>query len=317
MNPIVLSFYWNITKKTVAKFFEDDIFTHAAALAYYTALSLAPMLLVIIYTATQFYSKAEVENALYGEIGKLVGTDAAIEISKALENFEVFSPSIWATILGVGLLVFTATTVFITMQNALNKIFKVKPKAVGLGILKLIRDRLLSFSVLVGIAFIMLVSLSVNAVITALSERLENVIGGVSLLLTQIASFILPLLIITLLFAMIFKFLPDAKVDWRDTWIGAGVTAVLFSIGRYLIGFYIGNSNVAGLYDTAGSIMVIMVWVFYASLIVLFGAVFTYVYADSMNSGIKPSDYAVRVEVKEVVTAEGKEAEVDQEEKMK
>ena len=307
MNPVALSFYWNITKRTVTKFFDDDVMTHAAALAYYTTLSLAPMLLVIIFTATQFYSRAEVENALFGEIGTLVGQDAATEISKALENFEVFSPSIWATIMGIGLLVFTATTVFITMQNALNKIFKVKPKPQGMGILKMVRDRFLSFSVLIGIAFIMLVSLSVNAVISTLSSQLEALLGGVSLLLTQITSLILPLIIITILFAMIFKFLPDAKIHWRDTWIGAGVTAVLFTIGRYLIGIYIGNSDVAGLYDTAGSIMVVMVWVFYASIIFLFGAAFTYVYADSMNTTIQPSDYAVRVVQKEVITEEGKE----------
>lgn len=308
MNPVALSFYWNLLKKTISKFIDDDVMTHAAALAYYTTLSLAPMLLVIIFTATQFYSKAEVEATLYGEIGKLVGPEAAAEISKALENFQVFSPSIWATIFGIGILIFTATTVFITMQNALNKIFKVKAKPTGFGFLKLVRDRFLSFSILIGIAFIMLVSLSVNAVISALSSQLENMIGGVSLLLTEITSIVLPLVIITVLFAMIFKILPDAKIEWRDTWIGAGVTAVLFSIGRYLIGFYIGNSNVAGLYDTAGSIMVVMVWVFYASILVLMGAVFTYVYADAMNTSIKPSDYAVRVEQKEIITAEGKEA---------
>lgn len=307
MNPVALSFYWNLVKQTISKFLDDDVMTHAAALAYYTTLSLAPMLLVIIFTATQFYSKAEVEAALFGEIGTLVGQDAAMEISKALENFEVFSPSIWATVLGIGILVFTATTVFITMQNALNTIFKVKAKPRGMGILKLIKDRFLSFSILIGIAFIMLVSLSVNAVITALSSQLENLMGGVSLVFTQLTSIILPLIIITILFAMIFKILPDAKIQWRDTWIGASVTAVLFSVGRYLIGFYIGNSNVAGLYDTAGSIMVVMVWVFYASIIVLLGAVFTYVYADAMNTTIKPSDYAVRIEQREVVLEEGKE----------
>lgn len=307
MNPVALSFYWNILKKTVTKFLEDDVMTHAAALAYYTVLSLAPMLLVIIFTATQFYSKEQVEATLFGEISLLVGQEAASEISTALDNFQVFSPSIWATVLGIGILVFTATTVFITMQNALNKIFHVKPKPAGMGILKLIKDRFLSFSILIGIAFIMLVSLSVNAVISAFSKRLEELLGGVSLVLTEITALILPLVIITILFAMIFKILPDARMAWRDTWIGAGVTAVLFTIGRYLIGIYIGNSNVADLYDTAGSIMVVMVWVFYASIIVLFGAVFTYVYADAMSSGIKPSDYAVRVVQKEVVMEEGKQ----------
>lgn len=302
-----LAFYWKITKRTINKFLDDDIFTYAAALAYYTTLSLTPMLLVIIFTATRFYSEAEIKAVLYGEIGKLVGQDAATEISKSLDSFQVFSPSIWTTIMGIGVLVFTATTVFITMQDALNRVFKVKPKPKGIGILKLIKDRVLSLSILVGIAFIMLVSLAINAVIAALSKELENLIGGISMLLTQISSIVLPLLIIILLFTMIFKILPDAKVQWRDTWVGAGVTAILFSIGRYLIGIYIRSSNIGGLYDTAGSIMIIMVWVFYASIIVLFGAVFTYVFADEMNTTIEPSDYAVRVEQKEIIMKKGKQ----------
>jgi len=302
-----LKFYWKIIKRTVSKFIDDNVFTQAAALAYYTTLSLAPMLLVIIFTATQFYSRAEIEALLYGQIGELLGQDAAMEISKSLDNFEVFSPSIWATVSGIGVLLFTSTTVFITMQDALNKIFKVKPKPKGMGILKLVKDRVLSFSILVGIAFIMLVSLTVNAVISALSTELESLIGGISMLLTKVTSLVLPLVVITLLFAMIFKVLPDARVQWRDTWVGAGVTAVLFSIGRYFIGIYIKNGNVGGLYDTAGSIMIVMVWVFYASIIVFFGAVFTYVFADEMNTTIKPSDYAVRVEQKEIITEKGKQ----------
>ena len=143
----------------------------------------------------------------------------------------------------------------------------------------------------------------VNAVITAISGNLEEIIGGISLLLTQIASAVIPLIVITLLFAMIFKFLPDADIKWKNTWVGAIVTAILFSVGRYLIGFYIGNSDIAGIYDTAGSIVVVMVWVFYTSIIFFFGSVFTYIYADAMDDQIEPSDYAVRVKKTEVANS--------------
>lgn len=300
INPLALNFFFTILKESITKFLEDDLMTQAAALAYYTIFSLPPMLLIILFTATRFYDEITVKAAIFGEIEELIGHSSAEQLALTIDKLGFYDSSFWAASVGIGTLIFTSTTVFVTMQNALNQTFKVKAKPKGYGILKMIKDRVLSFSILIGIAFILLVSLTINALISTFSNYLENAIGGLSMTLTAITSLILPLIIITFLFAMIFKYLPDAKVKWKDTWAGAFFTAICFTIGKYLIGFYIGNSQTANLYEAAGSIMVIMVWVFFASIIFLFGAVFTFVYAKFMSGGIRPADYAVKVIQKEV-----------------
>lgn len=295
MRMLALSFLITLLKDTVTKFLEDDLMTHAAALAYYTIFSLPPMLLVILFTATQFYDEVQVKAAIFGEIEDLIGLKSATQLADTIDKLGVYDTTSWTAIIGVATLIFTATTVFVTMQNALNTIFQVKAKPSGWGILKLVRDRVLSFTFLIGLAFILLVSLTINALISAFSQQLESLLGGVSTILTGLISLILPLVIITVLFAMIFKYLPDAKLKWEDTWVGAIFTAILFSGGKYLIGFYIGNSQTANLYDAAGSVMVIMVWVFFAAAIFLFGAVFTCVHAKYMEGKVAPTDYAVKV----------------------
>ena len=300
-----LRIYWKVLVESFSKFSEDDIFTHAAALSYYTVFSLPPMLLIILFTTTRFYDETSVKELLFSQIGDLVGKDGARQLLATIEKLNIFEPTIWATILGIAVLIFTATTVFITMQNALNIIFRVKPKPEGWGIFKMIKDRILSFTILIGVAFILLVSLVVNALLEALNNQLYTMVGTLSFVLNFFTSIVLPFFIITLLFAMIFKFLPDAKLDWSNTWFGATLTSALFVIGKYLISFYIGNSNVAGLYDAAGSIMVIMVWVFYASIIVLYGAVFTYTYNRLQGERMKAEDFAVKVEFKEIEKKDG------------
>lgn len=296
-----MKFYWQVFKKSLTKFSEDDIFIQAAALSYYTIFSLPPMLLIILYTTTSFYDEATVKEALFSQIGDMVGQDGARQLLLTIEKLQIFEPTIWATILGGAILVFTATTVFITMQNALNKIFRVKAKPnTGLGILKMVKDRALSFALLIGIAFILLVSLAINALLESFGEYLNSLFGDASIIINFFTAILLPFFIITLLFALMFKFLPDAKLEWKDTWLGAVLTSVLFVIGKYLISFYIGNSNVAGLYDAAGSIMVIMVWVFYASIIVLYGAVLTYVHTQAQGDRMPATDYAIKVEYKEI-----------------
>lgn len=295
MRILALSFLITLLKDAVTKFFEDDLMTHAAALAYYTIFSLPPMLLVILFTATQFYDEVQVKAAIFGEIENLIGLKSANQLANTIDKLGVYDTNSWTAIVGIATLLFTATTVFVTMQNALNTVFRVKPKPSGWGILKLVRDRILSFTFLIGIAFILLVSLTINALVSAFSKQLEGLLGGVSAVITGLVSLILPLLIITVLFALIFRYLPDAKLKWKDTWVGAIFTAILFSVGKYLIGFYIGNSQTANLYDAAGSVMVIMVWVFFAATIFLFGAVFTFVHAKYMEGKVAPADYAVKV----------------------
>jgi len=293
-------FYWGIIKDSFTKFSEDDIFTHAAALSYYTIFSLPPMLLIILFTTTWFYDEATVKDALFSQIGELVGKAGAQQLLLTIEKLNVFEPTLWATILGGFILAFTSTTVFITFQNALNKIFRVKAKPTGWGILKLVKDRLLSFTLLLGVGFILLVSLALNAFLETFGKFVERKIGFISEIFSFATSVIVPFIVITLLFAMMFKFLPDAKLKWKDTWFGAVLTSILFVGGKYAISFYIGNSNVAGLYDAAGSVMVIMVWVFYASLIVMYGAVFTYTFKKAHGDKIGATEYAVNIKLKEV-----------------
>lgn len=292
-------FYWNLLLESFAKFADDDIMGHAAALSYYTIFSLPPMLLIIMYATTIFYDKATIQEAIFTQIADLVGQDGAAQLSVTLDKVGLFEGGVWASIIGIGALIFTSTTVFVTIQNTLNKIFRVKAKP-KLGWLKMLKDRVISFTTLLGMAFILLVSLSINAIISALGDYLARYLPDLSLFMLYLINLILPLVIITLLFAMLFKYLPDAKLDWNETWIGAGMTAILFTVGKYGIAFYIGNSDTANLYDAAGSVLVIMLWVFYASAIFLFGAVFTYVYAKNLSDGIRPSSYAVRIEQREI-----------------
>lgn len=303
-----LAFYWQLTKESVNDFIENDVFTLAAALSYYTVFSLPPIILIIIYTTTSVYSEVAVREMLFTEIGKLVGQDGALQLATIIDNLGLYDQTWWATALSIGILVFTSTTVFITVQNSLNRIFHVKPKPKR-GFVKLIIDRVLSFALVLGIAFILMVSLVISALVNGFTDLLLSQFPDLAVKVTAALSFVVQLGIIVLMFAMIFKYLPDAKLRWRDTWIGAWVTAILFSIGKLGIGFYLGNSNTANVYDAAGSLVIIMLWVFYASIIFLFGAVFTYAYANMRNRRIEPAPYAVRVEQREIVLEKGEDAE--------
>lgn len=269
-----VKFYWNVLKNTISKAGEKDIFTNAAALSYYTIFSLPPILLIILFVSKLFYSLARLKGVLFPRIEELVGKGSAKVLIEAIENVHVFEPTIWATILSIGILIFTSTTVLVTMQDALNKIFDAEPKSEGVGFFKMIKGRILSFVLLVIFALILLISLIIDAIITAFGSYLEEWIIGTSMVLTLLTSATLSFVIITLLVATIFKFLPDIELPWKDIWFGAVLTSIFFEFGKHLVSFYIGKSNISGLYDAAGSVMVIMVWIFYASLIILFGATF-------------------------------------------
>lgn len=288
---------WNFIINAFSKFAEDNSFTWAAAISYYTIFSLPPILLVILYTTTIFYDEQSIRAAIFGQIGSLIGEKGANQISSTVDSLGVFEQEWWASVLGIGGVLITSTTVFITLQNALNQIFKVKAKPSKAGWFKMLRDRLLSFTVLLGIAFILLVSLIVDALISAFGDLLSEYFPNISLVLVSVASVLVPLVIIAVLFSFLFKYLPDVDIPWRYTLHGAVITSILFALGKYAIGYYIGQSETANLYDAAGSILVIMLWVFYASLIFLFGAVITALYVRARaENGIQPSSYAVKFE---------------------
>jgi membrane protein len=298
--------YWHILTQSLSKFSDHNALTHSAALSYYTIFSLPPMLLIILRIATQFYNEAEVKEAIFGQIGELVGQDGARQLLDTIDRLNIFEPTWWATAVGASVLLFTATTVFVTMQNALNEIFEVRPaETKAFGLLKMLRDRFVSIALLISMAFILLVSLTVDALLSAFGARLNDWVGDISIVMIFLTSAALPLAVTTLLFAMLFKFLPDVRLQWQDTWFGALATALLFELGKYLIGFYIGKSETASLYDAAGSVLVVMIWVYYASAIFLFGATFTYVRAKQLNRPVMPADYAVRIKQVEVKMEKG------------
>lgn len=308
--PAPVKRVWKFISRAFTKFTGDDSFTWAAAISYYTIFSLPPIILVILYVTTLFYDEQSIREAIFGQIGSLVGNKSAYQLSSTVDALGVFDGEWWASAIGIAGMLLTSTTVFITLQNALNHIFQVKAKPNEAGWFKLIKDRLLSFTVLLGIAFILLVSLMIDAVISGLGGIISDRFPNVSLVVVGLASVLAPLVIITLLFALLFKYLPDAKIPWKLTWRGAIITAILFALGKNAIGFYIGRSETANLYDAAGSILVIMLWVFYASLIFLFGAAITAIYVQRENrEGIEPEDYAVKVEEQEVEVKKGKATE--------
>ena len=296
--PRFFRFYWNVLKKSFSRFFKEDVFTYAAGLAYYTIFSLPPMLMVILFTTTLFYDRSTMRQTIFGEISGLVGSESAQSLANTLDRIGLFEGNWWASAISIALLVFTSTTVFVTIQNALNRIFSVKPKPKASGWLKMLRDRLISFALLLSIAFILVVSLVLTALINTLGSYLSNFIPEVSIIIATIASEFFPFLVITLLFGMIFRYLPDVRLHWKDTIVGALVTSILFLIGKFGISFYIANSQAANLYEAAGSVMAILLWVFYASVIFLFGGVFTRVYIEQKRGEIPPNSFSVRVHQK-------------------
>lgn len=291
---------FGILKRTVGEFLRDECTTMAAALSYYTIFSLPPLLVLILLIVGIMMDPGDVQRMLAGEIGALMGPEGAAQIQSIIANAErpdIARPLAW--VVGVALLVFGATGAFAQLQGSLNRAWGVKPDPNAGGLKNFLMKRVLSFGMVLGIAFLLLVSLVLSAILSAFGDYLGGLLGGVSDVLLQWLNAALSFGVITLLFAAIFKVMPDAKVAWRDVWIGAAVTAMLFTVGKSLIGLYIGRSNPGEPFGAAGSLALVLVWVYYASIILLLGAEFTQVWADTRGSGLAPENGAVRVEREE------------------
>jgi membrane protein len=293
-------FYYRVLKVSVQRFLEREAFTYAAGLSYYTIFSLPPMLMVVIYSTTLFYDRDAIRKTIFGEISDIVGPDSAAQLANTLDQIGLFEGSWINSAISIAALLFTSTTVFATMQRALNRMYGVKPKPDKSGLLKLLFDRLTSFALLLSIGFILLVSLVIDALLDTLGGYLGQFIPEVSLVITRLASIGMPILVVSVLFSLLFRYLPDVRLKWRDTVVGALLTTVLFGVGRYGISFYIEQSTTTDLYDAASSVMVIMLWVFYASLILIFGGVFTAVYVEEKRGSIPTTDYSIRVRYEKV-----------------
>ncbi|WP_132056013.1 YihY/virulence factor BrkB family protein [Pseudocnuella soli] len=291
---------WRILKKSFTGFNDDKVPKLSASLAYYTIFSLGPLILLLIYTAGFFYGREAIEGSIYHQLNSFVGNQAALQIQEIVKNATLSDKSTSAAIIGVITLLIGATTVFAEIQDSINSIWGLKAKPTKQGWWLLVKSRLLSFGVIGALGFLLLVSLAVTAIIEGLNAQLQRMFPDVSVIIMYVVNLLVTLGTITLLFAVIFKVLPDAKIKWRDVWAGSIATAVLFMIGKFAIGLYIGKSDVGGTYGTAGSLVILIVWVYYSAIILYFGAEFTRAYALEFGSTIRPNDYAVVVQNVEV-----------------
>jgi membrane protein len=292
-NRITPGRLWIVLKAALAGWWNDNVPRMGAALAYYTLFSLAPILIVAIAIAGLAFGAEAVRGEIVGQIEGLVGLDGARAVQAMLEGAAKPSSSIPATIIGVVTFFLVATGAFLELQADLDAIWRVKPKSGGNFLRILLVQRLISFGLVLGLAFLLLTSLVVSAALAAANDYMGNAFPGVAVLWEAI-NVVVSLGVITVLFAMIYKVLPDVKLVWSDVWVGALVTAGLFTIGKFLIGLYLGTSGLASTYGAAGSVIVILVWVYYSSQVILLGAEFTREYVRQFSRRPPPEDFATK-----------------------
>lgn len=296
--------YFQVLKGAAHGFSQDNCAKLSAALSYYTIFAIGPLLIIIISLSAIFYGRDAVQGKIYHQINGLIGSDAALQVQEIIKNSQHSNKGIIGTIIGTIVLVIGATGIFTEIQDSINFIWslRAKPKR---GIVKYFINRLLSFSLIVSLGFLLIVSLVISALLDLLSDRLTHFFPHSTVYLFYGLNLLIIFIIISLLFAIIFKVLPDGKIKWKDTFIGASFTSVLFIIGKAAIGFYLGRSNLGATYGTAASVIIILTWVYYTSLILYFGAEFTKCYALEYGGGIIPDETAVFIikrEAKEIET---------------
>jgi membrane protein len=292
---------FTITGKALVDCFNNNVFKLAASLAYFTVFSLPGLLIITIWIGKFIYGKEVVENSLYDHLANLIGSSAAESIHQTVRAATTQSSSTIATIVGITSLVIGATSVFSEIQDSINYIWKLKVKPrKGRGFVKMLFNRLLSFSMIISLGFILLVSLFINGAMDILMNHLMARYPALTVVLIYMVNLLSTYLIAAIIFAAIFKVLPDARVEWRHVWRGAFVTALLFLIGKFLLSYYFSHTSVGSAYGTAGSIIAVLLWVYYSAIILYFGAAFTHAYVVHKGSRIYPNSYAVWVQQIEV-----------------
>jgi len=292
---------WQVLKDSFSGFSNDKIAKLSASLAYYTIFSLGPLLICIIFLCSLFFARDAVQGNIYRQIEGFVGPDAAVQLQQIIKNAALTGKSHIAAIIGFVTLLIGATSVFAEIQDSINMIWGLKPKP-KMGLMKFLLTRVMSFGVIVSLGFLLLVSLAITALIETLNTRMRAAFPDVAVVVFYIINLLITFGVTTLLFAVIFKVLPDAKIKWKDVMAGSIATAVLFMIGKFLISLYISKSNVGSTYGTAGSLVVLLLWIYYSSFILYFGAEFTKSYALKFGSHIVPNEYAVTAQQIEIET---------------
>lgn len=294
--------YLRLLKDAFSAFMQDNCIKLSAALSYYTIFSIGPLLVIVISLLGIFFGQDAARGRLFGQIRNLVGNEAAIQIQDIIKNIQHAHNSFIGTVIGTIILILGATGIFTEIQDSINFIWslRAKPKR---GLLKLLLNRLLSFSLIVSLGFLLLVSLVISTLMDLLNDRLTHIISAPTVYIFYVLNHVAVFAIITVLFGIIFKVLPDGKIKWKDACVGAAFTAVLFLIGKAGIGYYIGSSKLGATYGAAASIIIILTWVYYTSIILYFGAEFTKIFALEYGGGIVPNNTAVFIikqEAKEI-----------------
>jgi membrane protein len=293
-----VSVFFRFIKQVISEYIADNVLKYSASLAYYTTLSLAPMLIIVISASGILFGEEAMRGEVYTEIRDLVGSKAAAQIQDTMQNIHLSRGSSFSTIISLVVLLIGATGIFGEIQDSLNKIWGLKTINVRVW-WKLLLDRLVSFSLIISLGFVMVVSLLLSAIVAAVSAHIAKFLGGAGEVMLLITDNLLSVALTSTIFAVIFKVLPDAKIKWRDVIIGSLITSILFMIGKIIIGYYLGKSNLASVFGAAGSVIIIMIWVYYSSATLYLGAVFTKVYATNYGGKILPNEYSVWVKVEE------------------
>ncbi|AOM79459.1 YihY/virulence factor BrkB family protein [Pedobacter steynii] len=292
---------WNVVKATFTGFDDHKVTKLSGSLAYYTVFSMAPLLVVVISLCGIFLGQEAAQGKIYDQLAGFMGKETALQLQEIVSKAAIGDKGVVAFVIGIVTLLIGATTVFADIQDSINTIWGLKPKPKR-GWLKFLQNRFISFSVIISLGFILLVSLAITALLDGLSNRLQARFSEVSVVIFYILNQLLTLLVISLIFAVIFKVLPDAIIKWRDVLLGAVVTALLFMLGKFGISIYIGESDVGSTYGAAGSLVILLLWTYYSSIILYLGAEFTKAYAIAYGSEIRPSTYAVTTKEIEVET---------------
>jgi membrane protein len=282
---------WEVLKQTFQDWSDDKAPRLGAALAFYTVFSIAPLFVIVIAIAGLWFDKSVAQEQVLGQLSSLLGEEGAKGISSMLEAANKPKEGMIASALAVVTLIFGASGVFVQLQDALNAIWEVKPKP-GQGILGFVRHRLLSLAMVFGIGFLLLVSLMLSAGLAAAGKWFAGALPGGEEL-WHVLNFVISFAVIALMFTLMFKYLPDVKIAWSDVWLGGVITALLFTLGKFAIGMYLGRSTVSSAYGAAGSLVIVLLWVYYSAQILFLGAEFTQVYANRFGKKLEPSENAM------------------------
>lgn len=284
--------YFKLLLEAGKEFIADNVIKLSGSLAYYTVFSIGPLLLVLISLVGLFYERETVTGSVYIQMQTLIGTDGANGVMDIIKQMQQQNDAAKFSVIGLIVLIFGATSVFADIQDSINYIWSIRAKPKK-GWLKFLKNRMLSFSLIVGVGFLLIVSLFVNTLTDLLTSRLQRLFADQAVIFFKVVNVLILFTVISFLFAVIYKVLPDAFISWKDALVGASFTGVLFLVGKFAIGIYLGQSDIANTYGAAASIIIILSWVYYSSIILYFGAEFTKVYALSVGRGVKPYDNAV------------------------